>query len=155
MTLVVLRAQLAYGVKLARAQGVEERVEDVGEGAEAHDHELCVRARREDKRPGGGQQVDALVSQQLADIGDVRAIAELERQQRPSDGMLVARERPSVAWPRGHREQALGDGTHLCLRGGERARAKRPSVRAGRAQTRARRQIAIFQQLEHPARGMP
>ncbi|HVL97155.1 MAG TPA: hypothetical protein VM266_14955 [Solirubrobacteraceae bacterium] len=147
--------QLAHAVEVAGAQGGHERVERRGEVAEAHDDELGVGPRREDDRPGGGEQVDALVAQQLADVRDVRPGAQVEAQQGARDRVLVAGERASVAGAGGGGEQPVGDRADLGagLRagpGGERQR-----VDAGRTEAGARSEARVSEQLEHPAGRVP
>ena len=106
--------------------------------------------RREHQRPRGGEQIDALVAQQLADVDDVRPGVEVERQQRPRDRVLVARERRLVVRTRRRRQQIAGDRPQLRLGLRQRPRCEDVRVDPWRAKARARKQAAIVEQLDHP-----
>src|SRR5207244_2829519 len=75
-------------VEVARGQRRLERLEPLAVGPEADDDEPRLRDARQDERPGGEQQVDALADDQLADEDDepvaARAAAARARRRRPS-----------------------------------------------------------------------
>jgi hypothetical protein len=147
--------------EVAGRERLDQALEPLSPRPEADDDQPGVGYLPQDERPGGGQELDALGDDELADEGDVAVVDEVESRERAAGGGLVAGE----GRPGRRRAAALGTGAAVAQagrdrgeRGGRLLAAPRPElvdVDAGRTEPRALRERGIAHRRPQALGGVP